>query len=293
MNFVDKKVIVVIVTYNGAQWLEKCFHSLEQSHYENDVIVIDNNSTDNSIEIIQSFPKIKLIQSAENLGFGKANNIGIQKALESGADYVFLLNQDTWVFPDTISNLVEVAESNDAYGILSPLHYSGDEIHLDANFEKYWNRKINTISEQVDEVPFVNAAAWLLPINVIKKAGYFESMFQHYGEDRNYNDRVLFHKFKTVVVKTSKICHDRIITRNFKKDYIQSKYSIQAEVLNINNSLFVSYLRGFRLVFGLPKYFFTLYSLPKSILLFIKLLFFYIRLKIKFIKVIKKRFSYK
>ena len=292
MNFVVKKVIVVIVTYNGAKWLKKCFQSLEQSYYENDIIVVDNNSSDNSIEIIQSFPKIQLIKSTENLGFGKANNIGIQKALELEADYVFLLNQDTWVFPETISNLVEVAEMNEQYGIVSPVHYSGDEVHLDANFETYWKRKMKSISENVDEVPFVNAAAWLISKKTIEKVGFFESLFQHYGEDRNYADRILFHKYKTVIVKNAKICHDRIIARSFKKDCIQSKFRILTEVLNVNDNIIVSYLKGFKSVLGLPKYFSKFYSFSKVFSMFCQLLGYFILLKLHFFTIFKARKSY-
>lgn len=292
MNFVEKKVVVIIVTYNGAKWLRKCFQSLEDSTCKVEIIVVDNNSSDNSVEIIQSFPEIQLIQSAENLGFGKANNIGIQKAIELGADYVFLLNQDTWVFPETISNLVEVAEMNEQFGIVSPLHYSGDEVHLDESFEAYWKRKTKSITDNVDEVPFVNAAAWLLSKNTIERVGYFEPLFQHYGEDRNYTDRMLFHQYKTVVVKNAKICHDRIITRNFKKDCTQAKFRILAEVLNPNNNLIISYLKGFKSVLGLPKYFLKFYSFSKVFTMFLMLLGYYTLLKIHFLTVIKARRSY-
>ena len=292
MNFVEKKVVVIIVTYNGAKWLRKCFQSLEDSTCKVEIIVVDNNSSDNSVEIIQSFPEIQLIQSAENLGFGKANNIGIQKAIELGADYVFLLNQDTWVFPETISNLVEVAEMNEQFGIVSPLHYSGDEVHLDESFETYWKRKTKSITDNVDEVPFVNAAAWLLSKNTIERVGYFEPLFQHYGEDRNYTYRMLFHQYKTVVVKNAKICHDRVITRNFNKDCTQAKFKILAEVLNPTNNLIVSYLKGFKSVLGLPKYFLKFYSFSKVFQMFLQLLGYYSLLKFHFISIIKARRSY-
>jgi GT2 family glycosyltransferase len=292
MSFVEKKIVVIIVTYNGAKWLKKCFQSLEASTYKVTTIVVDNNSTDNSVEIIQSFPEIQLIQSAENLGFGKANNIGIQKAIELGADYVFLLNQDTWIFPDTISNLVEVAVANEQYGIVSPLHYSGDEINLDANFETYWKRKTNSITDNVDEVPFVNAAAWLLSKETIEKVGYFEPMFQHYGEDRNYTDRMLFNQYKTVVVKNAKICHDRIITRNFKKDCTQAKFRILAEVLNPSNNIIISYLKGFKSVLGLSKYFLKFYSFSKVFQMFLQLLGYYTFLKFHVFSISKVRINY-
>jgi GT2 family glycosyltransferase len=291
-SFVEKKIVVIIVTYNGAKWLKNCFQSLEASTYKVTTIVVDNNSTDHSVEIIQSFPEIQLIQSTENLGFGKANNIGIQKAIELGADYVFLLNQDTWVFSETISNLVEVAESNDQYGIVSPLHYSGDEVSLDENFETYWKRKTKSITDNVDEVPFVNAAAWLLSKKTIEKVGFFEPMFQHYGEDRNYTDRIIFHKYKTVVVKNAKICHDRIITRNFKKDCTQAKFRILAKVLNPNNNIGIGYLKGFKLVLGLPKYFLKFYSFSKVFQMFLQLLGYYTLLKFHFLTIIKARKSY-
>lgn len=292
MSFVEKNVFVIIVTYNGAKWLKKCFQSLEDSSYKVNMIVIDNNSTDNSVEIIQSFPEIQLIQSAENLGFGKANNLGIQKAIELGADYVFLLNQDTWVFPETISNLVQVAETNNQYGIVSPLHYSGDEVHLDESFETYWKRKTKSITDNVDEVPFVNAAAWLLSKKTIEKVGYFEPLFQHYGEDRNYTDRILFHQYKTVVVKNAKICHDRIITRNFKKDCTQAKFRILAEVLNVNDNLIISYLKAFKSALGLPMYFLKFYSFSKVFIMFGKLLGYYILLKFHVFAISKVRINY-
>ena len=101
----NKSVFVVIVTYNGAVWLDRNLSSLRHSDYPVTTIAVDNNSTDASIEILEKYSEADVIKSGENLGFGKANNIGITKALEQGADYVFLLNQDAWIFPDTISSL--------------------------------------------------------------------------------------------------------------------------------------------------------------------------------------------
>lgn len=289
----NKKVIVVIVVYNGAKWIKKCLESLEQSEYNNEVIIIDNCSTDDSLQIISLFPKIVLIKNNENLGFGKANNLGIQKALGCGADYVFLLNQDTWVFPKTISNLVVAAQTSDEFGIISPIHYSGNENILDASFKIYWDRKVKSISSQIDEVHFVNAAAWLLPKKVLEKVGFFETMFAHYGEDRNYSDRIIYHKYKTVIVKNAMICHDRIISRNFSKDVIQSKFSIQRAVLNINNNLVVGYFKALKAVFGLPKYFSKFYSFYKVFQLFWQLLICFISLKLHLISILKARKSYR
>ncbi|MFD2891132.1 glycosyltransferase family 2 protein [Flavobacterium chuncheonense] len=288
-----KNIFVVIVTYNGAQWLEKCIQSLEASLYPINILVVDNHSTDTSVSVVKSFSKVQLIESDGNLGFGKANNIGIRKAIKQGADYVFLLNQDTWIYPDTIQNLVAVAEQNPKYGIVSPMHFSADEVTLDSNFDTYYNRKTNTLSSLVDQVPFVNAAAWMLSSKVIEKVGDFEPLFEHYGEDRNYSDRVRFHGFKTVVVKNAKICHDRFISRSFSKDVKQAKFKMLAEVLNVNHAWIPSYFYAFKNVVGLPKYFSKYYSFSQVCSMFFSLFGYYILLKLRFITILKARKSYR
>ena len=290
----NKKIFVIIVTYNGSKWIEKCISSVMNSSYLVEIIAIDNNSDDNSVQLLKQFPQVHLIESQENLGFGKANNLGIDLALQKKADYVFLLNQDTWIFENTISNLILAAENNTSFGILSPMHFSGDGINLDKSFKTYYNRKIEKLENQnVSIVPFVNAAAWLVSKPCLLKVGKFELLFPHYGEDRNYCDRVLYHKFKIAIVENSKICHDRIIILNQSKDTIQSKYTLLSKILNINHSLFKSYLDALKSVFGLAKYFSNEYSFLKVLKLFFKLLFYYIALIFLISRMIKKRQSFK
>lgn len=97
------RIAVVILTYNPKKWLHKCLISLEQSTIDLNVIVVDNKSTDGTNHIIKNdFPDVTLVEAKENQGFGKGNNVGIKIAINIGADYVFLLNQDAWIEPDTI-----------------------------------------------------------------------------------------------------------------------------------------------------------------------------------------------
>ncbi|EKT3956067.1 glycosyltransferase family 2 protein [Flavobacterium psychrophilum] len=288
----NKKIFVIIVTYNGSKWIEKCINSLLRSIYPINILVVDNCSTDDSVELLKQFSEIHLIQSKENLGFGKANNIGIDYALNNKADYVFLLNQDTWVFDDTISNLVVMAQNNPSFGIVSPMHFSGDEKTLDKGFVTYYNRNIEeNAGKNIAIVPFVNAAAWLVSSACLQKVGGFESLFGHYGEDRNYCDRVLYHQFQIVIAKNAKICHDRKISRSFKKDLIQSKYKMLSQVLDINNTLFASYANALQSVFGLPKYFKQSYSFTFITQLFYNLVVYYLQLifRMKVIKMTRKK----
>ena len=103
------RVLVIVVTYNGMKWLDRCLGSVEGA----DVFVVDNDSTDGSADYIQGhFPQVKLIRSAENHGFSKANNLGFEYALKKGYDYVYLLNQDAWLEAGALETLVAAADSH-------------------------------------------------------------------------------------------------------------------------------------------------------------------------------------
>ena len=105
------KVYVIIVWYNGAKWVTRNIQSLLNSNIPVQIICIDNCSTDQTETLLKQFPRITYIKAPSNLGFGKANNIGIDLALKQQADYVFLLNQDTWIYPETIENLVNAVQT--------------------------------------------------------------------------------------------------------------------------------------------------------------------------------------
>jgi GT2 family glycosyltransferase len=277
-----KKIAVVIVTFNGEIWLKKNLNSLINSNYPMDIIIVDNASTDKTISTIKEFSSIELIQNKYNLGFGKANNIGIDFALKKGSDAVFLLNQDTWIYENTIFNLVEALFENPNLGIVSPLHYSADEKSFDENFNTYFNKfKKEEDTESIRIVPFVNAAGWLVSKECFAKTGYFDPIFSHYGEDRNFCERVKYHGFKIGVVKNSAICHDRIVKLNPIKIELQSKYLVLNQMINCNNSLFISLVQGLKSVFGLSKFHFLNQGVIKTISLFIKLQLYYFNLLLK------------
>ena len=122
------KLFAIVVTYNGMQWYDRCFGSLCNSEVPIETVVVDNASSDDTIAYIKDhFPHAHLIENDENLGFGRANNLGIRYAYDQGADYVFLLNQDAWIEPNTIGGLMAIAQSHPEFGILSPVHLNVDK----------------------------------------------------------------------------------------------------------------------------------------------------------------------
>lgn len=213
------KVCVIIVSYNGEEYIHKCLSSLENCSLELNVIIIDNNSKDNTLQIIkEDFPHVDLIKSKKNLGFGKANNLGLVKAYKKGYDYFFLLNQDAWIQEGAIENAVKILEKDASFGIVSPIHMNGTGDKLQGDFEFFMEKdedtnfldhyRSNNLSSPIYEVDFVNAAAWIVSRNALQKVGLFHPLFFHYGEDDNYVNRLHSHTLKIGVVANSIIYHD-------------------------------------------------------------------------------------
>ena len=207
---------IVIVTYNGMRWLKQCLDSCE----EYPVIVVDNASTDKTVSFIEThYPHVTLFKQVSNLGFGQANNLGISYALEQGAEHILLLNQDAYLVDNVLEELVTFQRQHAEYGVLSPIHITGNQQKLDKNFSNYMIREKtgqfysdfvlgNPINE-VYEVPFVNAAAWLVSRKCLETVGGFDPLFFHYGEDDNYCQRVAYHGFKIGVLPKAYVIHDR------------------------------------------------------------------------------------
>tara|TARA_R110002111_G_scaffold206926_1_gene271184 strand:- start:2231 stop:3148 length:918 start_codon:yes stop_codon:yes gene_type:complete len=214
MNNINSRI--VIVTYNGMPWLKKCLDSCK----DHSVIIIDNASSDETVSFIKTnYPKVVLLEQKVNLGFGQANNLGIRYALDQGADHVFLLNQDAYFVDDALEKLISFQKQNPEYGILSPIHITGDKKKLDFNFSFYMQKEktgqffsdfvLGNDLAPVYEVPFVNAAAWLLSKKCLTTVGGFDPLFFHYGEDDNYCQRTIYHNFKIGVLSQVYVIHDR------------------------------------------------------------------------------------
>lgn len=214
MNY---KLYAIIVTYNGEKWINQCISSLINLKEQFEILVIDNNSTDKTVEIIkEKFPSVILFEEKQNLGFAQANNIGIKYAIKNNADYIFLLNQDAWVEKNTISNLLKVFQDEKGVGIVSPIHLNGKGSLFDDFFvtclpnEYVSDLHFNKLKKKY-EVDFVNAAAWLISANCIKEVGGFDTLlFKHYGEDNNYCQRVKYHNYKILISSDATIYHDRL-----------------------------------------------------------------------------------
>jgi len=243
-------VCIIIVTFNGEDWIGNCLKTLKMSSgVELNIIVVDNASTDNTLQIITTFHKdVILLEQKQNLGFGRANNIGIKYAIEIlGVENIFLLNQDTTIEDEnSLRRLIKVLNTNPSYGIISPIHLNDFGSDFDYMFKDYvisvpalseFNKTFFASKEEIFEVPFINAAAWLLKGETIKCVGLFNPIFPHYGEDNDYINRI--HKLgkKVGVTTAGTIRHlrfERSLTHKkttFAKD-VQRQYIVALIMLN-------------------------------------------------------------
>ncbi len=247
-----KSVAVIIVTYNAMPWAEKCFSSMKNSSIPVQTFVVDNGSTDGTQEFIKShFPEVNFTQSKENLGFGKANNLGIEKAYVWGANFFYLMNQDAWMEENTISQLLEIYDAHtekEELGIISPMQIDGTGKKLDIFLDKYiaqnfQNRLISDLYFQninsLYELQFVNAAHWFIPKATIEVVGGFNPYFFHYGEDNEYVNRVHYHGKKVFLAPKVKVVHDgkqalgKVDYNKFQNTNIQTKMMNPAMDLGI------------------------------------------------------------
>ena len=214
-------IFAVVATWNGEHWVDKCLGSLRRSTVPVEIVVVDNASKDRTRERVRrEFPEATCLQMSENLGFGRANNVGIRLAYDRGADHMFLLNQDAWVVPETIESLVRLQKEDAAHGILSPIHLDGGGRQLDKWFSVYLSKSGDSDGllsdllcgrnlKSVYDTPYINAAAWLVSRKCIETVGLFNPVFQHYSEDMEYASRVIHHGLRIGVAPGVRAFHGR------------------------------------------------------------------------------------
>ena len=231
-----KKLEVIIVNYNSLPWILKTLDSLYKhyipySKYNVVVTIVDNASTDNSLQIIENkYPQIKIIKSSTNVGFAAGNNIALK---QSTADYILFLNSDTELTEKSknIDILIEMIEQDNSIGIISPKIvlangkldkscHRGEPSLLDCffyffGFEKFFpkikfftnyhllHKDLNT----VHDVDATTAACLVTKLNFLKAVNFFDERYFMYGDDvdlcRKYREK----GYKIVYNPTVEIIH--------------------------------------------------------------------------------------
>ena len=260
------KIVSITVTYNGEKWIEGCLDSLLQSKIEVSPIVIDNASQDGTVKIIrEKYPEIYLIQNRQNSGFAQMNNLGMRYALSQGADYVLLLNQDARIDSRMLDSMLNASSKHPQFGLLSPLHLDYEGQRIDPLFFNHIQDNVQLISDaflrktgQIYEVPFVNAAVWLLGRGIMEAVGGFDPLFFMYGEDSDFCRRARFLGFKVGIVPVALAYHKHLALGRGNSSIMNESNWIYSglvyEFKNPANSFLWNLTRGiFAFVIGLER----------------------------------------
>ncbi len=206
-------VSIIIVTYNSQEYLENCLQSVfktDDSSFE--VFVIDNGSTDRTLEIIKKFPQVRLIKSKKNLGYAGGNNLGVK---EAKGKQVAILNPDTQVSPGWLKPLVRALKQPEvAVGqpkimlaqeekrinlIGKTTHYLGFDWLAD------YRKKDYQMSQQ--EIISFSGSAFLIKREVFQKIGGFDPDYFMYFEDSDLSWRLRLAGYRLLLVPESVVYH--------------------------------------------------------------------------------------
>ncbi len=220
-------VVTVILNTNRRDDTLACLESLLQSDYPNlQTIVLDNHSTDGSVEALQSaFPQVTIIQLTENLGYAGNNNVGIRTAVAQDAAWVFVLNEDTILAPDCLTNMIAVGESDPQIGILGPLVYHHDEPNIIQSaggvFGPYWesihlaqNEPDQGQFDQPHKVGWISGCGILVRRGVIEQVGMIDERYFYYWEETEWCLRAGNNGWRVVNVPQAKMWH-----KGVQRDY--------------------------------------------------------------------------
>jgi GT2 family glycosyltransferase len=210
------KVLAIIPSYNGENCINSCLQSLQQS--EIDVLVIDNASVNQTKQFIKTnFKNVKLIENTQNLGFGKAINLGFEFGIKNNYTYFLILNQDAELLEDALIKLVNFASTltSNSWSFISPINLNSEGTKPETYFQdnllnRSGNHKLqNQEGFKFQTVDFINAACWLVNAASLKLLKGFDERFFMYGEDLNFCHRSKFYKLNMFVLHDAQCIHHK------------------------------------------------------------------------------------
>lgn len=214
----EKKIFVIILNWERPQLTIDCLKSLKKldtKGFNLKIVVVDNGSKDDSVQLIRDFDsQLMIIKNKQNLGFAEGNNVGIGRALEEGAEYVLILNNDTLVDKSLIVELLKTAQTKENFGAASPKIYFAKGFEFHKKYKKNqlgrviwyaggridWDNVYGTPRgvDMVDrgqfnkeeETDFATGTCLFLSTEALKKVGLFDKRYYLYFEDTDLSMRL-------------------------------------------------------------------------------------------------------
>lgn len=259
-----KKICVVIPNWNGVEFIGDTLKSLQKQTIKHEAIVVDNGSTDGSLDYIKTnFPEVTVLPFVDNAGFAGGVNRGISYALDHKASYIALLNNDATVDKDWLKHLTVAISGTDNIGISTSKILLEDGIHLDSTGEHYtiWGLPFPRGRNQKDVGQFDNqrnvfgasGGASLYKAELFKDIGMFDEDFFAYYEDVDISFRAQLAGWKVHYQPKAVAYHKLSQTSSKLGDfarYHSAKNFILLYARNMPRALYMKYTVCFTLQFA-------------------------------------------
>ncbi len=214
-------VTLLVLNWNGGELLQNCLNSLRNTKYSPiEILIVDNASTDNSIEIIKKYSEVRLIQNKENLGYAAGNNVGFRAAK---GEYVVTLNNDIAVEPDWLDIPIAEMESNRSIGIVSCRQMNYFQRHIIDGlyqfpcpylvFLNYGADLVydpeNPLHSEPGFVMGANGASAIYRKSMLGEIGFFDETYFAYHEDCDLSFRAFLNGWNCLYLPSSVVYHMR------------------------------------------------------------------------------------
>lgn len=228
----DKLVSIIIVNWNGLNYIHECISSLLNQTYKNiEILLIDNASSDESVKfVLDSFPQVRVIQNRENLGFAGGVNIGIT---HSRGDLIALFNQDAVADQAWLEILVHSLEgSEDIAAVAGKVFYYGDTYGKDAVFctwskiDPYTAAPYNFYGDEpTAAVDYLTGCALLVKKSVIDKVGLLDTEYFLYFEETDWCARMVRAGYRLMYIPNACVWH--VVSGSIQSSYMKSSYMVR------------------------------------------------------------------
>ena len=213
----NNKIYIVILNWNGWEDTVNCVKSLRTTSCTEPykILIIDNYSSNDSVKRIkEACPDIELIQNESNLGFGGGCNVGLQHSMQNNAEFVWLLNNDTTVYADTLQELIKIANTGPSIGIVGSVLYSMEAPETvqawGGGYVNFWAGNTKNIYDKNDapKLQYITGASMLVRVNALQEVGLFDdSSYFMYWEDADLCFRFTRNGWSIAVAENSKVLH--------------------------------------------------------------------------------------
>jgi GT2 family glycosyltransferase len=220
------KVYAITLSYNRPKETVECIRSLQKMVYPNcEILVVENGSTDDSAEILgKAFPEINLFALKKNVGYSRGFNIGLKWGYMRGAEYFLILNNDTVIDADALSELIRAAESDKVIGFVSGKVYfyndcsklqtvgkADDPLYLAGKHIGYGEYDLGQYDEE-RELNFIDDVFLLVRRSVYEKIGGYDERFFMHWEETDWCARARRAGFRILYTPKAKIWHKGLLT---------------------------------------------------------------------------------